>query len=98
MSRRGIGPGGETVIWKEVEIEAAEGEEWAEYELEDGSVVRIKPVLASIERAEDDEGNVVTDDEGNPVYNSNVELSFSVSEVGHDVRDRLGEQSSDGGR
>lgn len=62
------------------EVEAIEmtfqtgGEHWNEYVLNDGSVVRLKPVVTEILRAEGE-----YDNEGNPVYVIKATTVVSVS-------------------
>lgn len=50
------------------------GEHWNEYLLDDGTVVRLKPVVLSVIRAEGQ-----TDENGDPVYMVNSQNVLSVS-------------------
>ena len=62
-----------------VEIQIAESvERWTEITLEDGSVIRIKPVILKVLRAIDE-----YDQEGNPMYSVKVNQAFTVSSPTH---------------
>jgi len=58
-------PGGSNVSVTEVSFDTIK-ENWDEYELSDGTLVRVKNVILKMFQQVDDEGNVVYNDEGDP--------------------------------
>lgn len=60
--RRIVGPNGQEVDATEVSCQNAR-EHWNEYLLDDGAILRLKPVATEIFRIDD-----VYDNDGNPVY------------------------------
>lgn len=66
-------PDGQTVDGVEIGFQTL-GEHWNEYLLDDGTVVRLKPVVTSVLRAEG-----ITDENGDPVYMVNSQNVMGVS-------------------
>lgn len=69
--------GGPLVDALEVEIEES-SEKWTEIKLTDGTTIRVKPVVLSVLRLEDQ-----FDQEGNPVYQLKSSLVMTASVPDH---------------
>lgn len=69
MSRRRLAPNGEVAELESVELADIGDEEWVRYELEDGTVLKTKSILAEVRKAVDKDGNTIYDDDGEPYYN-----------------------------
>ena len=66
-------PDGRTVSAEEIDFRAVT-EQWSEYVLGDGTVVRIRPIATEMLRLEDE-----YDQQGNPVYVVNAQQVVAVS-------------------
>ncbi|MHC1589605.1 MAG: hypothetical protein ACXQTQ_01410 [Candidatus Hecatellaceae archaeon] len=53
-------------------------EDFNEYELEDGSRVKVKVVLADVKMAVDEEGRPKLNPDGNPIYHFNFETKVRI--------------------
>jgi hypothetical protein len=63
-----------TALPPTIEVEVVEAREvWSEYRLEDGAVLRVKPVMIAISRIEDARGA-----EGEPIYTMKSTLITDV--------------------
>jgi hypothetical protein len=68
-------PGGPFVDGVEVAVESS-SEKWNEYTLEDGTKIRLKPIIIEIIRVTDH-----YDNEGNPLYVAKAQTVLSVLEI-----------------
>ena len=53
-------------------------EDFNEYELEDGTIVKVKIMLADVKMAVDDEGKPKLNPDGNPIYHLNFETKVRI--------------------
>lgn len=68
MTQRRIAPSGEIAEWRVVDIEEAQNETWSEYNLADGTTMETKTILAEVEKAFDQDGEPLLDEEDEPYY------------------------------
>jgi len=84
MADKGVirltGPGGESLLGEDVGFSPIR-EDWSEYELADGSVLKIRIVAQKVSRAIDPETRETfhKEEDGEPLYNVRYQIVVSTS-------------------
>ena len=78
-----IVPGGPFVDGVEVAVESS-SEKWNEYTLQDGTKIRLKPILIEVIRVNDH-----YDHEGNPLYIAKAQTVVNIAEVDERLKRKI---------